>query len=628
MANDKIVSTVIDPSSVRRNWRIGGSRSGSDGLYALAIIDTEFVTAGTTAGALVSGGVLGNGGASIVANSGQDAIEFVFKMNPQSMSMNEPAAVQIVPTQDGSQFIEHQGSIYKDITIAGTTGLRPSKKSAPLIPVLNIPNPFSGRRIDPETLLPDAEKTQSGFEDLILLKNMFRHYFDIKRNPTIAHRHVMVWQNGKEGEWWIVEPMAFKTNRDSGSPLTTKYDIQLRTIKRYDLRLFQRPIESRKKRNGFTRLNVRLAEATRRIANSLSVATALSDRTVGVTQATLNNIIGPAKALFDGLTGVTTVSSRAFLVPRNTTIALAQSALGLMAELQSSQAALNAYKQDGVSTQLSTAWHAYRMIFRVSTAVAAEDALYGETTGHKFSKRNRAYNNPASGPPRTGGSPTNVSNTKAPGGTQIAAVTSFDTIFTLAQRYLGDQARWKELVLLNDLKAPYIDPTGNGSEVLRPGDQILVPSHGIELQSGVELDLSQETDLLTKRLGRDLRLSSFDAAGGVTDFDLVVNSRGDIDTISGVPNLEQAVEIKFSTEQGTLPTHPAFGLQVPIGSKANIRTLIGFQLNARASLLADSRISDVNRLNFRVEGNTVTVNAELQVADVNESLAVSFDARR
>lgn len=624
MANDKLISTVVDPELVRRNWRVGGSRSGSDGLYALAIIDTQAVLGAVTGGQ----SLLGNGGTSIVATTGANAIEFVFKMNPQSLSMNEPAAVQIVPTQGGGQFIEHQGSIYKDITIAGTTGLRPSKKAAPLIPVLNIPNPFSGRSIDPETQLPDREKTQSGFEDLLTLKNMFRHYFDIKRNPVIAHRHIMVWQNGKEGEWWIVEPMAFKTNRDGGSPLTTKYDIQLRTIKRFDHRQLNLPIDSRKKRNGFIRLNQRLAEFSRLLANNLSIATALSDRTVGVGQATLNNIIGPAKSLFDGLTGVTTVSSRAFLVPRNTTTALAQSALGLMAELQSSQAALNAYKQDGVATQLSTAWHAYRGIFRVASSVAAEDSLYSSSTAQKFSGRARAYNNPASGPPRSGGSPTNVSNARAPGGTQIAAVTSFDTIFTLTQRYLGDQARWKELVLLNDLKAPYIDPTGNGIEVLRPGDQILVPSNGVELQSGVEQDLSQEKDILTKRLGRDLRLSSFDAAGGVTDFDLVVNSRGDIDTIEGVPNLEQAVEIKFSTEQGTLPTHPSFGLQVPIGSKANIRTLIGFQLNARASLLADSRISDVNRLNFRIEGNTVTVNAELQVADVNESLAVSFDARR
>jgi hypothetical protein len=48
-----------------------------------------------------------------------------------------------VPTQDGGQFVEHQGQIYKNIQITGTTGMRPNRKVWFFIPILGITNPFT-----------------------------------------------------------------------------------------------------------------------------------------------------------------------------------------------------------------------------------------------------------------------------------------------------------------------------------------------------------------------------------------------------------------------------------------------------------------------------------------------------
>ena len=48
-----------------------------------------------------------------------------------------------------------------------------------------------------------------------------------------------------------------------------------------------------------------------------------------------------------------------------------------------------------------------------------------------------------------------------------------DILERIAQRELGDASRWVELVVLNDLTAPFISEAG-GSGVLRPGDKILV----------------------------------------------------------------------------------------------------------------------------------------------------------
>jgi hypothetical protein len=620
MARNQEISTLSTPNL--RNWSISG-RSQSRDLYALALVSREFTTVTT------GGPVVGETGAAAFSGL-EDNFEFIFNMNPRAIAFDEPASVQVVPTQDGSQFIEHQGSIYKMITISGTTGVRPNGRGrTDLIPIFEVPNPFARADIDPEDGLPRGEA--SGFEDLIRLRNLFRHYFDIKRDPTRAHLYEMVWQNGKEGEFWVVEPMAFRTNRESSSPLTATYDIQLRTIRRADFRVFQDTPDVRTKRNALSRLNERLIEHSRTIANALGLAESLVDRTVGIGQATLNSVISPATALFNGLTGVTTAGVRGFAIPRNSVAILAGSALDLVEALQTVEGELNAYKQQGISTQLSNAFGAYKNIFRTAARVHDEDQLFSSPTASRYNDRTEAYRDPNRGSrlPRTGGSPTNPRNVTTPGGSKLATVTNFDTIFSVAQRLLGDQARWKELVMLNDLKAPYIDPSGDGKDVLRPGDKIMVPSSVNQATTSIPEDLSQELDPVARRLGRDIKLQSFDQiSGGLDTLDFAINSKGDLALHDGVPNLSQAIRLKFSTEQGTLATHPSYGIRAPIGSKVNIRSLVGFQLNARASLLADSRISKVQRLSFNVVGNTLNVRADLQIADVDQGVAVSFDARR
>lgn len=601
----------------RQNWRIA-TRGASRSLYALAIVDIKRFEDLTTTGLEASGLTL-SGAAGKTADR-----EFIFNMNPRSLDLEEPAAVIVIPTQDGGQFIEHQGQIYKNVHITGTTGLRPNRKEtvAGIIPIppAGIPSPFSGS-VDVETLLPRGEST--GFDDFIRLRNVFRNYYHLKTNPLQANRFVMVWQNGKEGEFYIVEPMTFRTRRDSSNPVTMQYDIVLRTIQRTDLHLALE-VDTRRKRNSIQRLNERLTRITRDIAAAFRVAEGLIDNVVSIGQATINNILGPTRAVLGGLQGVTVASTRVFSVPRNSIALLARDSIGLFESLMG---VATAYRAEGILTQQVLAAAAYKIIGVQMGRVHSEDSLFSESIGRKFDDRVIAYSSQNNGIPTTGGSPLAMQNALVPTTTGTATVTTFDTIFTLAQRLLADQARWKEIVILNDLKSPYISETGDGIDVLRPGDTVLFPSGTPLPQSGVEQD-PEDTDPLTKRLGRDLKLTSFQVFGGLEDFDLAVNQQGDLDLVEGILNLEQAVRIKFSTEQGTLPTHPQFGIRVPIGSKSNIRSLIGFQLNARASLLRDSRIDEINDLRFSVDGNVLTVTADLQITEVDGGVAVSFQSRR
>ena len=603
-------NTRTDLATVASNWGLS-TRAQSTGLYRLAIIDKSFLNPVNQ---------LGFTGFRDIENQ-----EFIFDVNPRAMDLEEPAAVTIVPTQDGGQFIEHQGQIYKNITIAGTMGVRPNRRPGAVIPVLGIPNPFASPTTNPLTGLPAGE--ESGFERLIKLRNLFRTYFDRKEDPNTAHSTLLVWQNGKEGEFYIVEPMTFRTRRESSSPISATYEIQLRTIQRFDIEVATLTVDVRTERTALSRLFERTAEYQRKLGQSVRLAEALADRVVGIGQATVNEVITPARTVFDGLANFTTSSARVFAVPRNSVALLATSALNLATALQGVDDELNAYKQQGISTQLSQAFGAYKQIFRQAAAVQAEDNIFSRSSSDVLTTRSQAYRNPQSGPPRTGGSPTDLQNVSTAGGTGISAVGNVDTIFSLAQRLLGDQARWKELVALNDLKAPYVSVDGDGKDVLRPGDNILFPATPVPGASEVAIDPRGE-DPLEQRLGRDLKLVSYEGAGGLPLLDLEVNNRGDVATIASTENLAQAVELKFSIERGTLPTHPNFGIAAPIGSKALIRSLIAFQIDARGSLLADSRISDVSRLDYNVEGNVLTVKAEIQVAEVDQKLIVSFDGRR
>ena len=612
-----MADTTADPP--RSNWLIS-TRGQAQNLYALAIVDKDFadltapMSVSTLSGAVAKSQEIGG-------------LEVVFKMNPKTLDLEEPASVSITPTQDGGQFIEHQGCIYKNVSITGTTGLRPNRKGTQLIPVFGIPNPLAAADVNPETQLPNGEKT--GFDDLIELRNLFRKYFDLKADPATSHKAVMVWQNGKEGEFYVVEPQVFRARRQSGSPLTTDYEIQLRTIGRVDYHFFLKK-DPRQERSAIHRLNERLTEATRVMTSAFSTLTALVDRTVGVGQATVNNIMSPARAVMDGLTATVTSGSRALAVPRNSIALLAGSALEFMESLNVQQGELNAYKQFGMATQLSAVLHAYKQIFRVSSRLVAEDALFSRSLTAVVSARSRAYLNPTTGlrPPRSGGSRTNVALAASGSATRMARVMGGDNIYTVAQRLLGDQARWKELVIINDLKPPYISPAGNGKTILRPGDDILFPSESATQTSGITPTINEKPDIFVQRLGRDLRLRADASAGAIDVFDLVLDRHGDLARISGMPNLEQAIHIKFSTEQGTLPTHPTFGIKAPIGTKALLRSMIGFQLNARATLLSDSRIRSVRKLNINSEGNTVTVKADIEVADIDRTVSVGFEARR
>lgn len=600
---------------LRSNWKIADRTQPNKGLYAVALIDISTTDLNNPI-EFVDG---------FTPLSDLGFLSFAFNVNPKSMNLEEPAATTIVPTQNKGQYIERQGQIYKNINITGTTGLRPNRNTeGALIPVAGVINPFFGQTIDPATGLPKGETT--GFDDLISLRNLHRRYWDLMDDPQRAPNTLMVWQNGKEGEYYIVEPMKFETAKDASSPLTMTYTIQYRTIERLDVRKL-RDNDSYLKRNGVDTFFQRMSNIRRQLAVGYQIATSFIDRAISMGQAAISNVLSPVNDVLIALTGIVNSGSRVFNIPKNNLSVVAGNAIDLATALDK---AADAYQTYGIVDPIETAAWSYRLMARQLHALAAEQQLFSSPLSSTMTTKAAAYSDPVTGMPVTGGSPTFIGNQRATNGAAVATINTNENVYGLAQRLLGDSAKWKVLVVLNRLKAPYISPAGDGVNVLRPGDEILYPAQMGQTASAVQPHDPKFSGIspLADRLGRDLKLQAIEAAGGVTLYDIVISPAGDLETISGIDNMQQAVLIKFETEQGELPTHPTFGIRYPIGSKARVQSAIGFQVNARATLLADSRIGSVDQFNVSAEGNVLNVQTSLTLKGADQALSLDFSVER
>lgn len=195
-----------------------------------------------------------------------------------------------------------------------------------------------------------------------------------------------------------------------------------------------------------------------------------------------------------------------------------------------------------------------------------------------------------------------------------------DTIQTLAAKFLGDPDKFKELVLFNNLKPPYIDPTGSiiSPYVLIPGDKILIPQSSSpkspnNTTSGSVAPINKDLSAVEKNFGIDVKLTD--------DFDLDVNAYGDIKLIASSQNVAQRIIVKLLLELGSLKRHPEIGVGLSIGVK-NTVDLSQILDRIRTSLAKDSSIERVIFSEVLEQGSSLTINLILKLKNVDQPLAL------
>jgi phage baseplate assembly protein W len=129
-------------------------------------------------------------------------------------------------------------------------------------------------------------------------------------------------------------------------------------------------------------------------------------------------------------------------------------------------------------------------------------------------------------------------------------------------------------------------------------------------------------------LGTDFELVQLANASGtpVNSWGWTINVSGgstDVQHVSGIENITQAIESRFRTERGSNVLYPAIGLPRLVGVKGAGETVIEARYEARRQLLADSRIQRIAALQFRQENDVLVLEADVQPKGFNTTRVIS-----
>lgn len=658
MADTKalVLRTSIPASAVeRRFWAtatsgkiLGMSYSGSSGVVLSSAYSIFLLDLATNSPMVIPG--LDPAGRT-------DEALYQFPMAPQQYECVEPASTTITPTQEGGKFVESQGSLFKDIRISGTVGFRPNPASTELIPglgnatgvQLTMPSALQQLFNDERGLSPNEA---TGFDDIIFLRNIFRAYWDLKQNPDTARRVALVWIYAKESESWVVEPMQFVTTREASKPLSWLYQIQLRTL--YPLGFTFRVIDDALGFFGglskFLNAVQTLTKAIKDIGKFFNQLSNLVNYIVRLPFKLVNDIIGGALSVMSSLADLKNSLDFSDL-PKQTWEKWGsdlREAYYIMTGVSNTStptapptSSINPSPKDapannrGATGQEGRDGEAAKVIrdgLRTYNTLITSSLLWAQSKQVQVKDYSSAYLDEFGEPPLTAGSPLNVANLTVPSSAKQVIIEGGEDLRAIAKRLLGNEALWKLLAILNNLKAPYIAAVRSPG-VLAYGDPILIPktADGIEEQSGVAPTTNTDADLesldpIMRRYGRDLRLVAV-SEDGIADLD--VNQRGDFETVDGVDNVHQAVMIKFSTEQGELATHPTFGAKYAIGTKfPTLAKLQDFSLNAQSTLQQDPRVGEITEFGIKIYADQLQLKAKAKLRGSDVQLPVSFTVRR
>lgn len=186
-----------------------------------------------------------------------------------------------------------------------------------------------------------------------------------------------------------------------------------------------------------------------------------------------------------------------------------------------------------------------------------------------------------------------MSFTKSAPAIRAVSINRDDTLKTIALRELGSAAFWVDLVLVNNLKPPYIADVASAG-VLSYGDLIKIP----DLTSPVEFD----TD-----------------ARAIYGVDLVLRKRllqvgnGDLSLIAGVPNLVQALRHHVIVGKRELAFHPDYGCWVRevIGATSGPTQVVLASSYVKRAVQEDSRVDYVESCQGVADGDTIRVVARV-----------------
>jgi len=155
--------------------------------------------------------------------------------------------------------------------------------------------------------------------------------------------------------------------------------------------------------------------------------------------------------------------------------------------------------------------------------------------------------------------------------------------------------------------------------ILKPGDKIKIPSRSAgqpttPIQGPRDNPLTNGLSSGERSLSVDLRLTE--------EMDLDLTPSGDLNVAVGTDNGAQAIVLKLLYEKGSLKKFPGIGTNLTPGkTMPDIATL---RADVTASLLQDTRIKKVTKINLIQENSSTTLSFEVVFNDIAQPVPINI----
>lgn len=137
---------------------------------------------------------------------------------------------------------------------------------------------------------------------------------------------------------------------------------------------------------------------------------------------------------------------------------------------------------------------------------------------------------------------------------------------------------------------------------------ILIPTNSVTPGAAVPntrtIPLFSTQNPQQKSMGIDLLLDA--------NYNIVLDSTGDISLAAGLANAVQAISLKLSVEKGVLLQHTDFGLGIPIGTRQITDDSV--RQSIENAILGDDRFTAIQTLTVTFTGDVVTIGMTVSVA--------------
>jgi len=526
-------------------------------------------------------------------------------LNPRRYTISEPFTSTLTPSEDDTVVAEENGILIREITIEGTTGI-------------------TNKTEDALSRGGAVGTGASGVEHFHQLRDMFREYSRLKKDPILAPRIRMIFHNVKEDDHFVVVPRVFETPRDASSNrFHLNYRITLAAIQPYP--------PPPKKTDLLGELG-KFGRVIKDITTALNFARANLVELIDATEILRSRIRNPEEFLINSALCINAVAD---LVDGVTiTIALSQEFYEVNADLL--ETVQEQLENDIDSPPTEVEFRLARIIKDLRSAlerVQQHTEQFSPPLGEDISapfagdrnltnadlKDNTAG---ASKGTRTrlvlGGGRNLGLNLGAFNSTRLSSIAAGSTIDGIATR---ENVPREALIALNNLRFPYI-ARGGGPGTLEPGDPILIPVRA----AGQRTNTSPSGEYLTPEeilYGVDLALDPALAEVGV--FDILVDvTHGALDAqlVKGLSNATQGIQIIVSTERGATDFIPDLGIKRTPGVQGTVRNMLVASMYLREAILSDPRVESIISTRIQLTGDVLTQEISPQLIGDRDNVTV------